>query len=58
MENKKVIDIIDVTPIEVEKSPIQKYRDDFIAGVDVGFNFIERGLDIVSKLAKSTGLGK
>ena len=60
MEDKKQI-IIDVTTepiIEKKKTPIQEYRDEFIAGIDMGFNAVERGFEAIGKLAQSLGLGK
>ena len=59
MENKEQI-IIDVTPEPVidKKTPIQIYRDEFIAGIDMGFNAVERGFEAIGKLAQSLGLGK
>lgn len=59
MEKRKEI-IIDVTPeiIVKERSPLCGHKEEFIRGVEVGFDFVEKGFDLVGRLAKSVGLGR
>lgn len=59
MDKQKEI-IIDVTPEVVEKvrSPLQGHKEEFIKGVEAGFDFVEKGFDLVGKLAKSVGIGR
>ncbi len=55
MENKEPI-IIDVTPIKIPKSDMQKKKEELLDGVSAGFDFVEKGFELIGKLAKSVGV--
>ena len=55
MENKEPI-IIDVTPIKIPKSDMQKKKEELLDGVSAGFDLMEKGFEALGKLAKSVGL--
>lgn len=59
MEKEKQI-IIDVTPEPVldKKSPFQKHKEEFIAGVEMGFDVVEKGVSTIKQLMQSVGIGR
>ena len=56
MEKQEII--IDVEAEEMVKTPLQKHKEDLFAGIDMGFDFVERGLEVMGRLAKSVGIGR